>query len=115
MGNAPIGNDSDNSDLSKRRDRLEERLARKRPTDPNTGSDRAGEQAKGFSQAIRLSSEFVAGIVVGSAIGWLVDRVAGTSPWGLIVFLLLGFVAGVFNVLRAAGRMAEPDDKGKNG
>ena len=33
---------------------------------------------------------------------------AGTSPWGLIIFLLLGFVAGVLNVLRSAGLVAEP-------
>jgi ATP synthase protein I len=32
---------------------------------------------------------------------------AGTSPWGLIIFLLLGFGAGVLNVLRSAGMVAE--------
>ncbi|TIS88531.1 MAG: ATP F0F1 synthase subunit I, partial [Mesorhizobium sp.] len=32
---------------------------------------------------------------------------AGTSPWGLIVFLLLGFGAGVLNVMRSAGVVAE--------
>jgi len=36
-----------------------------------------------------------------------VDRLAGTSPWGLIIFLLLGFCAGVLNVLRSAGLVAE--------
>jgi ATP synthase protein I len=45
--------------------------------------------------------------VVGAGLGWIIDRVAGTSPWGLIVFLLLGFGAGVLNVLRSAGLMAE--------
>jgi ATP synthase protein I len=41
--------------------------------------------------------------VVGAAIGWLLDRWLGISPWGMIVFLLLGFAAGVLNVMRAAG------------
>ncbi|MGD9922112.1 MAG: AtpZ/AtpI family protein [Pseudorhodoplanes sp.] len=58
--------------------------------------------AKGF----RLSTELVAGVIVGAIIGWVFDRLTGLSPWGLIVFLLLGFVAGVLNVMRAAGVVA---------
>ena len=56
-----------------------------------------------YALAFRLASEFVAGVLVGAVIGWALDRLAGTSPWGLIVFLLLGVAAGTFNVLRAAG------------
>ena len=59
----------------------------------------AFEIARGF----RLSIELVAGVLVGAAIGWLIDRALGLSPWGMIVFLLLGFAAGVLNVMRAAG------------
>lgn len=51
----------------------------------------------------RLSSELVAGVVVGAAIGWGIDRWLSTTPFGLIVFLLLGFTAGVVNVVRSAG------------
>ena len=36
-------------------------------------------------------------------LGWLVDRLFGTSPWGLIVCLILGFCAGMLNLMRAAG------------
>ncbi len=60
----------------------------------------------GYGLAFRLASEFVAGVIVGAAIGWGLDRMAGTSPWGLIGFLLLGFCAGVVNVIRASGGMA---------
>jgi ATP synthase protein I len=45
----------------------------------------------------------VGGVLLGAAIGWALDRVLGISPWGLIVFLLLGFVAGVMNIVRSAG------------
>jgi ATP synthase protein I len=55
--------------------------------------------ARGF----RLSSELVAGVVVGALIGWGFDRLLSTSPFGLIVFFLLGFAAGVLNVVRSAG------------
>jgi ATP synthase protein I len=64
-------------------------------------------RSPGYAQAVKVASEFVAGIIVGGGIGWLIDRAAGTSPWALIVFLFLGFAAGVLNVLRAEGVVAE--------
>lgn len=57
---------------------------------------------------LRLSSELVAGVVVGTILGWVFDRLLSTSPWGLIVFMLLGFVAGVINVMRSAGVGTKP-------
>ena len=52
-----------------------------------------------------MSTEFVAGVIAGGGLGWLFDRALGTSPWGMIVFLMLGFAAGVYNVMRASGFM----------
>ena len=60
--------------------------------------------ARGF----RLSTELVAGVLVGAFIGWALDKWLGISPWGMIVFLLLGFAAGVVNVMRAAGVSSGP-------
>ena len=65
----------------------------------------------GMAYALRLSSEFIAGVVVGAVIGYTIDTLAGTSPWGLIIFLLLGFVAGVLNVLRSAGLIAQSESR----
>ncbi len=59
----------------------------------------ASAMARGF----RLSTELVAGVLVGAGIGWLIDRWVGSTPFGMIVFLLLGFAAGVLNVMRTAG------------
>ena len=66
------------------------------------GEDRAA-RASAMALGFRLSSELVAGVVVGAGIGWGFDRLLSTSPFGFIVFLLLGFVAGVVNVVRTAG------------
>ncbi len=52
---------------------------------------------------LRLSSEMVAAVFVGAVLGWGLDRVFSMSPWGMIIFVLLGFVAGVMNVMRSAG------------
>jgi ATP synthase protein I len=56
-----------------------------------------------FARGFRLSSELVAGVLVGAGLGWLIDRWLGSLPWGMFVFALLGFTAGVLNVMRQAG------------
>jgi ATP synthase protein I len=76
-------------------------------TSDGPGADRA-TTASGYARGFRLSSELVAGVLVGAGLGWLIDRGLGISPWGLIVFLLLGFAAGVLGVMRSAGLVAGP-------
>ena len=64
--------------------------------------------ARGF----RLSTELVGGVLLGAALGWVLDRWLGSSPWGLIVLVLLGFAGGVLNVMRAAGVVSSSGPKG---
>ncbi len=94
---------TDEAALSARLKRLSERLARDPAgrTSDGAGEDRAAT-ASGYARGLRLSSELVAGVVVGAGLGLLVDHWLGIAPWGLIVFLLLGFAAGVLNVARSA-------------
>jgi ATP synthase protein I len=97
----------DEAALSARLQRLGDRLATaNRPSENDYGPRQAAE-ASGYARGFRMSTELVAGVVVGALIGWLLDRWLGISPWGLIVFLLLGFAAGVLNVMRAAGVVRE--------
>jgi len=97
--------------LSARLQRLNEGLghARNQAGRPSevSDADRAAT-ASGYARGFRLSSELVAGVVVGAGLGWFLDRALGIAPWGLIVFLLLGFAAGVLNVMRSAGVVASP-------
>jgi len=93
-------------DLERRRRALEASLATRAPARNGDEGAKPGGTT-GYGQALKLSSEFIAGVAVGVGLGWFVDRLAGTSPWGLIIFLLLGFCAGVLNVLRSAGLVAE--------
>jgi ATP synthase protein I len=93
--------------LSARLRSLGERLDQvgaSRPVESGSASRPVADMS-GFARGMRLSAELVGGVVVGFILGWVLDRLLGTSPWGLIVFLLLGFTAGVLNVMRSAGVM----------
>lgn len=96
--------------LEDRMKRLDAELAERRKTGQNgtASEDSAAESRKGYATAMKLSSEFIAAIIVGALLGYLLDHFAGTGPWGMIVLLLLGFCAGVLNVMRAAGMVASP-------
>ncbi|MCV0425964.1 MAG: AtpZ/AtpI family protein [Roseibium sp.] len=100
------------ADLSERRDRLNRMLEGQRAAEDAERKSQKSD-APGYAQAMKLSSEFIAGIVVGGGVGWICDHWLGTSPFGLIVFLLIGFAAGVLNVLRAAGEVAHPEARMK--
>jgi ATP synthase protein I len=100
---------SDEAALSARLGSLDQRLSeirgsRKVETDQlGAGSGDGAAKASAMALGFRLSSELIAGVVVGALIGWGIDHLLSTSPWGLIVFVLLGFTAGVVNVIRSAG------------
>ena len=66
-------------------------ILRRKPTIPQGGMALAG----------RVSSELVAGLIVGAGSGWVLDRWLDTSPLMLVVMFFLGAVAGMVNVWRA--------------
>ena len=99
---------ADEAALTARLHRLDDRLSETRKshqlrTDQSEGTGNASANASAMARGFRLSSELIAGVLVGAVIGWGFDRLLSTSPWGLIVFFLLGFAAGVINVMRTAG------------
>jgi ATP synthase protein I len=103
---------SNEAALTERLRRLGERLEHSTSSPPpDTPAPRSANDASGLAQGLRLSTELVAGVVVGGLIGWFLDRWLGISPWGFIVFVLLGFAAGMLNLLRSAGFIAERDQK----
>ena len=53
----------------------------------------------------RMAIELVASVIVGGGIGWGLDRLLGTAPWLMILFLLFGIGAGFMGVFRTAKAM----------
>lgn len=104
-------------DLERLRD-LEARIARAKaaqePPPPRQDGHRLAQHGW------RMVTELVAGLLIGLGIGWGLDTAFGTMPLFLIVFVLLGLVAGVRVMLRSAAelqrqteRPGAPGDRGK--
>ena len=55
----------------------------------------------GMGLAGRVTTELVAGLVVGTFIGWALDNWLSTTPTMMVVFFFLGSAAGMMNVWRA--------------
>jgi ATP synthase protein I len=63
---------------------------------------KAGDKFTAAGMAWRMTLELVVGGMVGAAMGWGLDALFGTLPVFLVVFILLGFAAGVRTVMRSA-------------
>ncbi|WP_273760078.1 AtpZ/AtpI family protein [Bartonella sp. ML70XJBT.G] len=93
-------------DLECRSHKLGLALMRKQALKKQEEKDEGEEKQGGIARAVKLSSEFLASIIVGVVLGLGFDKIAGSLPWGLVFFLFLGFAAGVLNILRSVGYIA---------
>ena len=87
---------------------LEGRLGKVRSDRRERGEDTdadADRRRSGMALGLRLAADLVASVLVGSAIGWGLDKVLGSQPWLFLLFFLLGFAAGVLNVVRGYERV----------
>ena len=62
-----------------------------------------------MGSAFKLGTELVAAVVVGTIIGFILDNWFGTKPWFIIIFFIIGVIAGMLNVIRVAKRMQKED------
>jgi ATP synthase protein I len=60
----------------------------------------------GMSLGLRLASEFASAILVGGLLGYGVDILIKSEPWGLVVGLALGFMTGTVNLVRVSQKMS---------
>ncbi len=81
--------------LDKRLDDVKARDA----AEDKAGRDRRSAN-RGMAYGLRMASELVAAVLVGGLIGYGLDQWLGTTPWLFLVMFLIGFAAGVRNVMR---------------
>ena len=95
-GRDPIGEDP-------RLTSLDERLKSAAQAEAvRTGKARV-DANKGYAQGNRVLAELIAGPAGGALVGWVIDRFAGTAPWGLLVMLFLGIALAFRNIIRISG------------
>ncbi len=80
-----------------------------KPPKPGDQSGDGSPSALGIG--LRVAVELLSALLVACAIGWGIDRLAGTRPLFLILFLPLGGAAGVLNVWRVFAPRPEPGKK----
>ena len=96
----PIGEDA-------RIDALEERLKAAREREEQRSQPKATGADANYRMGNRVLADLLGGIGGGALIGWVIDRFAGTAPWGLLVMMFLGIIVAFRNIIRMANR--KPD------
>ena len=96
-------------------ERLDE-LGRKIEAARGTAPEKKGPAAPSghINIAYRLSTEFVASVFVGAALGWGFDTLTGLKPVGILLFSVLGVAAAFYSIFRAMRELtAEQTKEGK--
>ena len=78
---------------------------RERTIEDNRASANGPPEMSGMARGMRIGTEFIAAILVGTGFGYLIDLGLGTSPWGLLIMFMVGFAAGILNVTRVVAKM----------
>ncbi len=63
------------------------------------------QNSSSFGTAFKMSTELVSAVVVGTIIGFILDKTFDTKPWLILIFFFVGVVAGITNVIRSAKNM----------
>jgi ATP synthase protein I len=104
---------SDNPDADQPdANRLDERIAqaravgeRHRPSLDEGGGDSGVESAMSFG--MRAGAQFVSAVVLGGGLGWAIDRWLGTRPFGMLILMVLSFIAAMANVWRSMSKAVD--------
>ncbi|MBO9603140.1 MAG: AtpZ/AtpI family protein [Novosphingobium sp.] len=93
----PIGEDA-------RIDALDARLRAAREREEQRNQPQVQGADANYRLGNRVLAELLGGIGGGALIGWVIDRFAGTSPWGLLVMMFLGIIVSFRNIIRISNQ-----------
>ena len=88
------------------RERLEARLD---AVEAERARVASGDAHKAMARGYRFLGEVVGGVLGGAGLGWVIDRIAGTAPLGLVGGLLIGSGLSIFVAVSAAAKASRID------
>jgi len=71
----------------------------------NRKSENNQNNASSLGSALKLSTEMVGAVFVGTIIGFILDNWFDSKPWLTIIFFFVGVAAGILNVIKTAKLM----------
>jgi ATP synthase protein I len=86
---------------------LNERLARAQSEEAIRSGEGRGKGEESYRLGNRVLGELIGGMVGGALIGWLLDRLLGTSPWLLLGLLFLGIAVAFRNIIRISNERSK--------
>jgi len=95
----------DRASIKARADELGRRLDEARSLHSPKPTVDSRQRGRAMGQGLRIAVDLVVGVAFGGFVGWWLDRYFGTAPWLMVLLLILGFTAGMMNVIRTAQRM----------
>ena len=91
---------------------LEDRIAKaraagehQRPSQDYDEKDPGIESAMSFG--MRAGAQFVSAVLLGGGLGWAIDRWLGTRPFGMLILMVLMFIAAMANVWRSMSKAVD--------
>ncbi|HEY1750436.1 MAG TPA: AtpZ/AtpI family protein [Caulobacteraceae bacterium] len=99
--------DTSQEALKRLQNRLDTLTAERKPKDSVGGTAESG-----VGEGYRLLGEVIGGVFGGLGLGYVLDRLAHTTPLFIVVGLLLGTAASAFTAMRSANKAARTAKKG---
>ena len=80
---------------------LDQRLAAAEAAQSREASE---DSHRAMAQGYRFLGEVVGGVLGGAGLGWLLDQLVGTRPWGLVCGLFAGTGLSIFVAVKTAAK-----------
>ena len=83
----------------------------KKKANKNSFTNNKKNTSSSLGTALKLSTEMVAAVMVGSIMGFILDSWFDSKPWLTIIFFFAGSAAGILNVIKSAKLMQKNNNK----